>query len=164
MMTFVNGQGAKVGDHEAILRRAQGGRRREVAAAAKPARRADRPGDGHPEGHADPWRAKYRRASGVSVPAHDRPLERWSAEDKFAVVLETAVLSTYCRRKGLDAEQIETWKQACRRANGSQTALREEQVKRQALRLSGGWSSLLRTAFDPSVFTLSSTLRALSGY
>ena len=56
------------------------------------------------------WRAKYRQASEVSVPAHDRPPERWSTEDKFAVVLETAALSeaelsAYCRRKGLYAER-----------------------------------------------------------
>jgi transposase-like protein len=88
------------------------------------------------------WRAKYRQASEVSVPAHDRPPDPsipqdWSAEDKFAVVLETAALSeaelsAYCRRKGLYAEQIEAWKQACRRANGPQTASREEQAQRQA--------------------------------
>jgi transposase len=53
------------------------------------------------------------------------------------VVLETAALSeaelsAYCRRKGLYAEQIEAWKQACRRANGPQTASREEQAQRQA--------------------------------
>jgi hypothetical protein len=80
---------------------------------------------------------KYRQASGVSIPAHDRPPERWSAEDKFAVVLETAALgeaelSAYCCRKGLYAEQIEAWKQACQRANGPQTISREEQAQRQA--------------------------------
>lgn len=56
------------------------------------------------------WRAKYRKASGVSIPAHDQPPERWGAEDQFAVVLETAALSeaelsAYCRRKGLYAER-----------------------------------------------------------
>jgi hypothetical protein len=69
--------------------------------------------------------------------AHDQPPKRWSAEDKFAVVLETAALSeaelsAYCRRKGLYAEQIEAWKQVCRRANGPQTISREEQTQRQA--------------------------------
>jgi transposase-like protein len=83
------------------------------------------------------WRAKYRQASGVSVPAHDRPPERWSAEDKFAVVLETAALSeaelsAYCRRKGLYVDQIDAWKQACRQANGPQTLSREEHAQRQA--------------------------------
>jgi transposase-like protein len=83
------------------------------------------------------WRAKYRQAGGVSVPAHDQPPERWSTEDKFAVVLETAALgeaelSAYCRRKGLYAEQIEAWKQACQRANGPQTLSREEHTQRQA--------------------------------
>src|SRR3990170_107171 len=83
------------------------------------------------------WRAKYRQASEVSVPAHDRPPERWSTEDKFAVVLETAALSeaelsAYCRRKGLYAEQLEAWRQACRRGDGPQTAPPEEQAQRQA--------------------------------
>jgi hypothetical protein len=73
----------------------------------------------------------------VSVVAHDRPPDPsipqdWGADDKFAVVLETAALSAYCRRKGLYAEQIEAWRQACRRANGPQTASREEQAQRQA--------------------------------
>jgi transposase-like protein len=76
------------------------------------------------------WRSKSRQASGVSVVAHDRPPERWSADDKFAVVLETAALSAYCRRKGLYAEQMEGWRQACRRANGP--ASREEQAQRPA--------------------------------
>ena len=53
------------------------------------------------------------------------------------MVLETAALSeaelsAYCRRKGLYAEQIETWKRACQRANGPQTASREEHAQRQA--------------------------------
>jgi hypothetical protein len=82
-------------------------------------------------------RSKSRQASGVSAVAHDRPPERWSAEDKFAGVLETAALSeaelsAYCRRKGLYAEQIEAGRQACRRANGPQTISREEQTQRQA--------------------------------
>lgn len=83
------------------------------------------------------WRAKYRQASGVSIPAHDWPPERWGAEDKFAVVLETAALSeaelsAYCRRKGLYAEQVEAWRPACQRANGPPPASREEQAQRQA--------------------------------
>ncbi len=83
------------------------------------------------------WRAKYRQVSGVSIPAHDQPPERWSAEDKFAVVLETAALSeaelsAYCRRKGLYVDQIDAWKQACRQANGPQTLSREEHAQRQA--------------------------------
>ena len=73
----------------------------------------------------------------MSVPAHDRPPERWSAEDKFAVVLETAALSeaelsAYCRRKGLYAEQIEAWRRACQQANGPQMVSREEHAQRQA--------------------------------
>jgi transposase-like protein len=44
-------------------------------------------------------------------------VESWSAETKFAVVLEAAGLSEidlgeYCRRKGLYPEQITAWRQA----------------------------------------------------
>lgn len=44
--------------------------------------------------------------------------DKWSNEEKFAVVLETAVLSEaelneYCRVKGLYPEQVKQWKQAC---------------------------------------------------
>jgi transposase-like protein len=84
------------------------------------------------------WRAQYRQARGVSVPAPDRPPERWSAEDTFAVGWETAAvseteLSAYGRRKGLSAEPIEAWRQACQRANGPQPASREEQAQAKRL-------------------------------
>ena len=44
--------------------------------------------------------------------------DKWSNEEKFAVVLETAALSAadlnqYCREKGLYPEQVKQWKQAC---------------------------------------------------
>ncbi len=43
--------------------------------------------------------------------------DKWSSEEKFAVVLETSTLSEvdlseYCRTKGLYSEQIKAWKQA----------------------------------------------------
>ena len=43
--------------------------------------------------------------------------DKWSSEEKFAVVLETSTLSEvelseYCRTKGLYPEQIKAWKQA----------------------------------------------------
>ena len=62
------------------------------------------------------WRKDYRNR-GVAVPADNSNPENWSAEDKLAVVIETAAmnevqLSEYCRSKGLYAEQIEQWKVA----------------------------------------------------
>lgn len=84
------------------------------------------------------WRSKHREAKGVAVPAHDRAAEKWSSEEKFAVVLETAALSEvelseYCRKKGLYVEQVEAWKGACLRANGgSGLASQAERGKSQA--------------------------------
>ena len=62
------------------------------------------------------WRKEYRD-KGIAVPADSSNPEKWSAEDKLAVVVETmplneAELGGYCRSKGLYTEQIEQWKQA----------------------------------------------------
>ena len=69
------------------------------------------------------WRRQLKN-QGVAVPGDGKNAEEWSSEDKFAVVLETAAmsaaeLSAYCRRKGLFAEQIAAWRQACRAANAN---------------------------------------------
>ena len=69
------------------------------------------------------WRRQLK-SQGVAVPGDGKNAEEWSSEDKFAVVLETAAmsaaeLSAYCRRKGLFAEQIAAWRQACRAANAN---------------------------------------------
>ena len=60
------------------------------------------------------WRKEYRN-KGVAVPANSKKSEDWTAEDKLAVVIETASfneiqLSEYCRKKGLYKEQIGQWK------------------------------------------------------
>ncbi len=60
------------------------------------------------------WRKAYRNR-GISVPSKQTKPDDWSAEDKLAVVIETAPLnehqlSEYCRRKGLYPEQVEQWK------------------------------------------------------
>jgi len=62
---------------------------------------------------------KSARERGEAVPGSGKKTANdWSGEAKLAVVLETASLnaeqlSEYCRRKGLYAEQLERWKQAC---------------------------------------------------
>lgn len=69
------------------------------------------------------WRRQLRN-QGTPVPGSGKNAEEWTSEDKFAVVLETAALNAselaeYCRRKGLFAEQIATWKAACMAANAN---------------------------------------------
>ncbi len=80
------------------------------------------------------WR-KQAKARGMAVPGDGRNPEQWSPEDKFAVVVETASLNEaelaeYCRRKGLFAEQVAAWKQACIQgaavAGGEDSANREQ--------------------------------------
>jgi transposase-like protein len=68
------------------------------------------------------WRLQAKKAAGV-VPAVGGPsTARWSSEEKFTVVVETALLNeaelgAYCRQRGLYAEQVSSWREACRRAN-----------------------------------------------
>ena len=60
--------------------------------------------------------------------------DKWSSEEKLAVVLETATLNEtelpeYCRKKGLYSEQITEWKITCLKAcqilcrNGAQSGV-----------------------------------------
>ena len=61
------------------------------------------------------WRTQLRR-EGRPVPEHDRTSENWSAQTKFAVVVETMAMSEielaeYCRAKGLYSEQIKRWRE-----------------------------------------------------
>jgi transposase-like protein len=69
-----------------------------------------------------PWR-KRACSNGLAVPSGEIETERWSIRDKFNIVLETATLSKvelaeYCRSKGLFAEQVKAWQEACMQANG----------------------------------------------
>jgi transposase-like protein len=56
------------------------------------------------------WRKDYRNR-GLAVPADSSKSENWSAEDKLAVVIESAALnearlSEYCRGIGLYIERV----------------------------------------------------------
>jgi len=67
------------------------------------------------------WRAEAR-AKGQFLPDAKAGPEGWSSEDKLAAVIETAPLNEvergeYCRRRGIYAEQLAVWREACARAN-----------------------------------------------
>jgi len=71
------------------------------------------------------WQKQFK-VSGFSVTKLGTP-DKWSAEEKFAAVLETATLSEievseYCRTKGLYPEQIKAWKLACIAGNTTQAS------------------------------------------
>jgi len=66
------------------------------------------------------WRDRYE------IETLDKPVsvssDRWSSEEKFAVVLECAALSEielneYCRASGLYPEQVTLWKHGCIQGN-----------------------------------------------
>jgi len=68
------------------------------------------------------WKKQFK-VSGFSE-SKVMPPDNWSAEEKFAVVLETSTLSEielseYCRTKGLYPEQVKSWKQACITGNSA---------------------------------------------
>ena len=85
------------------------------------------------------WR-KQARAAGAVMPGDGKPSDRWSSQDKFRVVLETASLNEtelaeYCRRKGLYVEQINAWRESCEQANSpaSPAKTRLEREKEKAI-------------------------------
>jgi transposase-like protein len=62
------------------------------------------------------WRKDYRN-KGKAVPGNESNSDKWVAQDKLAVVIETAALneselSEYCRKKGLYPEQVQRWREA----------------------------------------------------
>lgn len=68
------------------------------------------------------WRDRARK-SGFAAPANNHRPDRWSSQDKFLSVLETASmneaeLAKYCRKKGIYQEEIKAWKDICMNANG----------------------------------------------
>jgi len=71
---------------------------------------------------------RQAREQGVPVPgSRSHNADQWSAEAKFAVVVETlsmneAEKAAYCREKGLYLEQIERWRQACVGGVGGQSS------------------------------------------
>jgi transposase-like protein len=77
---------------------------------------------GIPEQTLYKWK-RLSKAKGIPLPSKNQNSEKWSPQDKFSVVLETATLSEielakYCRSKGLYVEQVKAWKDACMQANG----------------------------------------------
>lgn len=63
------------------------------------------------------WRDKAKK-EGRPVPGKKLTSNDWSAEAKFAVLIETAPMSEaevsqYCRENGLFREQVQQWKQDC---------------------------------------------------
>ncbi len=84
--------------------------------------------------------AKWRneaRGEGKAAPGNGERPERWSAEDKFLIVLEThalneAELGEYCRSKGVFPAEIEKWREACLTAN--QIDMKKSHELRQEVR------------------------------
>lgn len=67
------------------------------------------------------------------MPDSDTTPAGWTSKDKFAAVMETAVMSeaekaAYCRQRGLYPEQLADWRCACERANDWNQAT-EKQLK-----------------------------------
>jgi len=67
------------------------------------------------------WR-KQARSQGRLMPDSDTSHNGWTSTDKFAAVMETAAMNqaqiaAYCRERGIFAEQLTDWRQACEQAN-----------------------------------------------
>ena len=60
------------------------------------------------------WRDKALNQNGLSATTKYKNADKWSSQDKFTVVIETANLSEiefseYCREKGIYPEQVKEW-------------------------------------------------------
>jgi transposase-like protein len=84
------------------------------------------------------WR-NSAQAKGQLMPDSDKPAKRWSSEEKFMVVLESASmnemqLAEYCRKRGVYQEQIAQWREACKEANAppSRAQRRRDQTEARA--------------------------------
>lgn len=74
------------------------------------------------------WRLQARRARGLVPAPESNHAQRWSAQEKFAMVVETAALSEvdrgeYCRKRGLYPQQLQAWRRACEQANAEARSL-----------------------------------------
>ncbi len=81
------------------------------------------------------WRKDYRNL-GIVVPANQYKPDQWTAEDKLAVVIETASLneaqlSEYCRSKGLYPEQVNEWKTSALTGYQNSQQLKQEKTLNQ---------------------------------
>lgn len=89
------------------------------------------------------WRKEYRNR-GIAVPTDQSKPDKWPAEDKLAVVIETAPLneqqlSEYCRSRGLYPEQVTQWKASAlagyqRRAQATGEQLRAQQEDKKKVK------------------------------
>lgn len=66
------------------------------------------------------WKKKHIESG---EPTKSSDTDRWSSQEKFMVVIETASmneaeLSRYCREKGIYPDQVKDWKDICMQANG----------------------------------------------
>ena len=78
------------------------------------------------------WRSEVKD-KGVPVPGSGKRSDGWSAEAKFAVVIETSTmseseLSEYCREKGLYPDQVKGWKSACIQGQLSEAERRKQEA------------------------------------
>ena len=66
-----------------------------------------------------------------------KPTSKWTSEDKFHVVIETASLNEtelaeYCRRKGIYVDEVKIWRDQCLKAN--QAILEDPKELRDSLK------------------------------
>lgn len=92
------------------------------------------------------WRDHALNQKGLSATTKYKNADKWSSQDKFTVVIETANLSEiefseYCRNKGIYPEQVKEWKEVCMNANSNEKErnakagkeLREERRQKEKL-------------------------------
>lgn len=82
------------------------------------------------------WIRKSKTGNTKTTINH-KPTSKWTSEDKFHIVLETATLTEtalaeYCRKKGIYADDVRFWKEQCLKAN--QAAMEDPQELKVSLK------------------------------
>lgn len=86
------------------------------------------------------WKQQYLRKHSKDIPSMTSSNAKWTANQKFAVIIETSTLNEqelneYCRKKGLYVADIATWKTAFIKGSQYQsTANKEDKNKLKELR------------------------------
>ena len=82
------------------------------------------------------WRIQYRNSQNRPIAGSGRRADKFTNEEKLAVIIEAAGLNElelgkYCRLKGLYPEQISGWKKSIIQGNGAATKKADREQSRK---------------------------------
>ncbi len=79
------------------------------------------------------WLKKYKEGNGILNMNSKKHIKRWTAENKFQAILDTASMNEaekneYCRKHGIYPEHLKDWKEDC--ISGCRKSPNQEHLKK----------------------------------